>query len=378
MALSRRSLIAAGALAPFASVAAENKPSPPPPTSLAAGIVMPTSGPSALAGDECRRGIQLAVQDINAAGGIAGRPVAMLLKDAPAQAAADGAAKTLIAQHAAFLFGSGISAISYPASAAAELAQTPFIELNATADGLTGRGFKFLVRTCETSTMIANVAVGAIAARAPAKKLALLFNTGATSGAIAAAAITALQQQKIAPRLVIGYPETVADLHEPAARMARAGVDTLLHAGGADDVLLLFQAMQDTGWRPGAIYGCGSGYLQRETAYAIGPAFNGVFATGAPFYPPRSAYLAAAYQAQFGMTPRAPESLTAYVGAKLAFDILNNTGGDPTKLLDALRRTDIPPGTLANGFGVAFDKTGQNTRSLAVLQQWTAQGLAAV
>jgi ABC-type branched-subunit amino acid transport system substrate-binding protein len=78
------------------------------------------------------------------------------------------------------------------------------------------------------------------------------------------------------------------------------------------------------------------------------------------------------------MAPRAAASLTAYVGAKLVFDVLNQAGGDATKLLDALRRCDIPAGSLANGFGVAFDKTGQNTRSFAVLQQWRGQVLQAV
>ncbi len=379
MALSRRILIAAGACAPLAAKAANTKQTAPaPPGALDAGVVLPSSGRYGLVGDECLRGIELAARDINAAGGIAGRTLVLAASDAPDQARADTAATALIGGHAAFLFGSGVSALSYPASAAAELAQTPFFELNATADGITGRGFKFLLRCCETASMVAGVAVAAIAARAPGKKLALLFNTGATAGAIAAAAVSALQGQKIAPLLVIGYPEDVADLHEPVQRMARAGAEILLHAGGSDDVLLLFQAMQDSGWRPGAIFGCADGYLGRETAYALGGAFDGVFAIGAPFYPQRAGYLADAYEARFGMAPRSPDSLTAYVGAKLVLDILNGAGGDATKLLDALRRTDIASGTLANGFGVAFDKNGQNSRSFAVLQQWRGQALAAV
>jgi branched-chain amino acid transport system substrate-binding protein len=379
MALSRRFLIAAGACAPLAAEAANTKtPAPPPPGVLNAGVVLPDSGPNGLAGDECLRGIQLAARDINEAGGIAGRPLLLATSDAPSQAQADNAARSLIGGHAAFLLGSGVSTISYPASAAAELAQTPFLELTATADGITGRDFKFLLRCCETTSMVAGVAVAAIAARAPGKKLALLFNTGATGGAIAAAAVTALQARKIAPLLVIGYPEDVADLHEPVQRMARAGVEVLLHAGGNDDVLLLFQALQDGGWRPSAIFGCADGYLARENAYALGGALDGVFAIGAPFYPQRAAYLADAYQARFGMAPRSPDSLTAYVGAKLVFDVLNGAGGDATRLLDALRRTDLASGTLANGFGVAFDKTGQNTRSFAVLQQWRGQALGAV
>jgi branched-chain amino acid transport system substrate-binding protein len=380
MGVSRRLLIAAAAGAPLAARAAGTTPPGAPAGTGApvAGVLLPETGPNAPIGDECLRGIQLAADDINLAGGIAGRPLLLVQADAPGQSGADGAVKALLGQHVGFVLGSGVSAISYPASAAAELAQVPYLELTATADGILARGFKFLLRSCETTTMIAGVATAAMAAREAGKNFALLFNTGATSGAIAAAAIAAFKAQKIAPLLVIGYPEMVADLHEPVARMQRAKVDILLHAGGSDDVLLLFQAMQDTGWQPGAIFGCGDGYGNRETAFALGSAFDGVFAVGAPFYPARAAYLATAYQDRYGMAPRAAASLTAYVGAKLVFDVLNQAGGDATKLLDALRRCDIPAGSLANGFGVAFDKTGQNTRSFAVLQQWRGQVLQAV
>jgi branched-chain amino acid transport system substrate-binding protein len=382
MGLTRRLLIAAGAGAPLAARAAGNAASggaaAPAVGAPVAGVLLPETGPNAPIGDECFRGIQLAADDINQAGGIAGKPLTLVRADAPGQGEADAAVKALLGQHVGFVLGSGVSAISYPGSAAAELAQAPYLELTATADGILARGFKYLLRSCETTTMIAGVATAAMAARETGKAIALLFNTGATSGAIAAAVITAFKAEKIAPLLVIGYPEMVADLHEPVARMQRAGVQTLLHAGGSDDVLLLFQAMQDIGWRPGAVFGCGDGYGNRETAYALGSAFDGVFAVGAPFYPARAAYLAAAYQDRYGMAPRAAASLTAYVGAKLVFDVLNQTSGDATKLLDALRRCDIRAGTLANGFGVAFDRSGQNTRSFAVLQQWRGQMLTAV
>jgi branched-chain amino acid transport system substrate-binding protein len=379
MALSRRLLLAAGVTAPITARAAGQQSSPAAqPTPLTAGIMLPLTGAYALIGDECARGIQLAADDINEAGGIAGKPLALIHNDVSAQAQAGDAAKSLIAAHASFLLGTGTSALSYPASAAAELAQEPYIELTATADGITTRGFKFLLRTCQTTSMIAATAAAAISARLKTQKLGLLFNTGATSGAIAAAAIAAFKAQKIDPLLVIGYPEAIADLHEPVGRMRRAGIQILLHAGGADDVLLLFQAMQDTKWQPASIFGCADGYTNRDTAYAIGTPFDGVFAIGAPFYPPRAAYLADAYQNRYGMAPRSAESLTAYVGAKLVFDTLNQTQGDPTKLLDTLRSTNIPPGTLANNFGAAFDKSGQNTRSFAILQQWHSLNLSIV
>ena len=121
--------------------------------------------------------------------------------------------------------------------------------------------------------------------------------------------------------------------------------------------------------------GCGDGYALRETGAALGPLFDGTLVIAAPFYPPRAAALAQAYQRRYGMAPRGPDSLTAYVGAKLVFDTLNSVRGDPAKLLDALRGTDIALGGLVNGWGVAFDHDGQNTRSFVSLQQWRGAAL---
>ena len=346
---------------------------------MIAGALLPLSGTQSLTGDECLRGIQLAADAVNATGGIAGVPLSMAAGDAFGQGQAEGVTQSLInTGHAGLSLGSGVSALSFPGSAAAELAQIPFIELCAPADGITNRGFHFLLRTGPTSTMIAATALTSIIKRFPGKKLGLLFNTGATAGAIAGAIAAALQQARTPPILAIGYAEDSADLHDPAGRMKRAGVEVLLHAAGPSDVLNLFLAMQNLGWKPQAVIGAGDGYALRETAYALGPAFDDTFIIAAPFYPPRAAYIADAYQQRFGMPPRSADSLTCFVGAKLVFDMLNQAGGDATRLLAAMRKTDIPGGELANGWGVSFDKNGQNTRSFTTLQQWRDATLTAL
>jgi branched-chain amino acid transport system substrate-binding protein len=374
MGILRRLFLTAGAAWPLAAVAAEpGAPAlaPVAPAGVYCGGLLPLSGPDGLAGDECLRGVRMAVDDINASGGIAGKPLSLTLIDAYRQAqSAQGAQSSMAAAHVAFVLGSGGAGFAYPGSAAAELAQLPYIEISAGADGITARGFRFLLRTTVTTSMIAGVAVAAVAARYPGRKIGLLFNTGAEAGAVAAAALSLWGQNKTAVRLSIGYGESVLDLRDQAGRLQRAGVEILLHAAGADDVLQWFSAMRDIGWRPAAIFGCGPGYGMRESAVALGAALDGIFVAGAPFYPARAQYLAEAYQARFDMPPRSADSLTCYVGAKLVFDILAKAGGDPGRLLEALRRVNIPSGTLANGWGAAFDRNGQNQLAFANLQQW--------
>ncbi len=338
---------------------------------LKIGALFPLSGAGSLAGDEALRGVLLAVDAINQAGGIASQPLHLIAGDALDQYQAEQVARSMITEDSvSLLLGSGDSALAYPGSAAAELAQLPYIELNAPADGITGRNFKFLLRVCLTTSMLAATAIAAAAKIFPAKKIGLLFNTGATAGAIAAAALAQWQTVNITPLLSIGYPEDAADLHDPVSRLQRAGAQIILHAAGADDVLVFFQAMQDTGFKAAGVIGCGDGYGLRETAFALGPAFNGTYVSAAPFYPPAAAGIASAYLARFGISPRSADSLTAYVGAKLVFDQLAALGGNAGNLLDGLRKSNIAAGGLANGWGVSFDKTGQNTGSFATLQQW--------
>ncbi|HQT45924.1 MAG: hypothetical protein B7X08_02895 [Acidocella sp. 20-63-7] len=369
--LSRRLLLSAGPCLAGGLARASNAKPPKPAAPPVVGLALPRSGDFSVIGDECLRGIQLAADAVNLTGGIAGKPVALSVADTVAQAQAGAAVGALISvQHAALVLGGGNSDIAYPASAAAELAQVPFIELNAPADGLTARGFKFLLRTGPDTGMIAALAVSTVLARFPGRKIGLLFNTGASGGAIAAAVLKAFAAAKVPVQLAIGYAADVMDLHDPVGRLQRAGVQVVLHAAGPSDVLAYFQAMQARSWQPQAVLGCGAGYALRENAVALGAAFAGTLVVAAPFYPPGADAIAQAYATRFGMGPQSPDSLTAYVGAKLALTTLNAQGDASGKLIDALRKTDIPIGGLENGFGIAFDLSGQNTRSLVTLQQW--------
>lgn len=374
--LSRRFLISAAASLSFvkAARAAEiNTKLQSQQPSACLGAVLPLTGIYALQGNEVLRGIQLAIEALNATGGLMGAPVELALEDMPTQTSAAIAVNQLISDNKVnILLGSGSSALSYPATAAAELAQVPFIELTSPAAGIMNRGFKFLLRTGPDTSMIGQLAAQTIKTRYAGKKLGLLFNTGATAGAIAAATITALGAEKQPIRLSIAYPEDVADLFAQAGRMMRAGVEVLIHAAGPDDTLALFEAMQNLHWKPAGLLGCGDGYALRDTQEALGAALDGTMVIAAPFYPGEAATIEASYEAKYGTKPRSADSCTAFVGTKLVFDTLKTVKGDPSRLIGAMRQLHLPQGTLANGFGAVFDGNGQNTASFVTLQSWQA------
>ena len=90
------------------------------------GALFPFSGALALLGQESYRGLELAVNEINAAGGINGEKIQIVKADAvdPTQAVSE--TKRLISSNVIGVFGSYASGISYAASPVTELAGVPY------------------------------------------------------------------------------------------------------------------------------------------------------------------------------------------------------------------------------------------------------------
>lgn len=340
---------------------------------LLIGTLFPETGAQTLLGDEAWRGVELAIDAARA--GI-DADIEVLRADA---ANPDAAIRGMIrkagkASDIAMILGSQSSTAAFAATAAAELAGIPYVELDAPADGITRRDFKILSRICTTTTDFASAAETAITTLlipgwktgAERLRLALLFDIGATDGSFAGAMLAACRRAGLPVVLSMAYATEAADFDEEVARMRRAGIELLIHAGRTAHVLLLYQAMQEAGWRPRMIIGAGPGYGLAETGAALGPALDNTMVIGNPLYGEDSASIAAAYQRRYAAPPRGGASLTTHVGTTLALDALR-TGKPLPASLTAISR---PRGSLANGWGVRFDTTGQNRESFVTLQQW--------
>ncbi|WP_320177596.1 ABC transporter substrate-binding protein [Roseovarius pacificus] len=83
---------------------------------LKIGAVLSLSGPSATAGEDQRRGIELAVEEVNAAGGVMGEPVAVVIEDSGARvpSALDAAKKLVTVDNVPVVIGEYSSGITIP------------------------------------------------------------------------------------------------------------------------------------------------------------------------------------------------------------------------------------------------------------------------
>src|SRR5690606_1791735 len=124
------------------------------------GALYPFSGQLALLGEESARGLELAVEEINAAGGIQGEQIVLVRGDAVDNNQAIGEARRLTSlEGVKAIFGTYSSARSIAASQVTELAGIPYFELGAVAEEVTDRGMKYLFRTNPTADDMAKMVV---------------------------------------------------------------------------------------------------------------------------------------------------------------------------------------------------------------------------
>lgn len=350
------------------------------------GALFPFSGSLALLGDESFRGLEVAVEERNAAGGVLGRQVRLIKADAVDQAQAIAEVRRLTtAERVAAVFGTYASTLSFAATQVSELQGVPYFEMGAISDPITERGFRYVFRTCPRSSDFGTATVAAVP-----DALAPIYDVDPTTLRIAVLhedalygqTVSGFQERQIRARglnLVekLGYSSRSADLASAIQRLRGANADIVLHTGYQNDIVVFFRGMQEANWKPRMVIGSGAGYSLSETARAVGPAFNGVmnvdftqFAVNERFAPGVSAFVDL-YKRRYGSDPRSGHSLASYFGAGVFLDAVQRAGGtDKDRIRAAVLATDIAEGTTATGWGVRFDERGQNTRARPFLLQW--------
>ncbi len=119
------------------------------------GALYPMTGALADSGQNMKDGIDLAVEEINAAGGISGRPIQIVYGDTQgANATGMTEMERLITQDKVMaVMGAYQSGVTEVVSQVAENYQVPMITANATSDSLTSHGYEYFFRLAPTNMM---------------------------------------------------------------------------------------------------------------------------------------------------------------------------------------------------------------------------------
>ncbi|MBR0659550.1 ABC transporter substrate-binding protein [Neoroseomonas oryzicola] len=350
------------------------------------GALYPFSGSLALLGDESFRGLEMAVEERNANGGVLNRQVRLAKGDAVDQNQAIAEARRLIgAERVTAVLGTYASPLAFAATQVAELQGVPYFEMGAISDPITERGFRYVFRTCPRASDFGAATVGGLVdALAPAfavdpasLRIAILHEEALYGQTVAAFQEAHLRARGLNLVEKIAYAARSVDLSSVVQRLRGVSADIVLHTGYQNDIVLFFRGMQEAGWKPRMVIGSGAGYSLTDTARAVGPAFEGVmnvdftqFAVNEDYAPGAAAFVEA-YKRRYGSEPRSGHSLANYFGARVCLDAVQRAGAaDKDRIRNAMMAADVAEGTTPTGWGVRFDEKGQNTRAKPFLLQW--------
>ena len=352
------------------------------PPTIKIGSVQPATGPLAVIGVGQRRGNQLAVDYINAKGGIksmGGAKLELLIGDSESKPGVGRSeADRLINNGAVVMTGPFQSGVALAISTLCEQRQVPFIMDVAALDKITAKGYKYTFRVFITVSGLLNGAVkylklvtrtsGVMPKRAVVTNTADPFGKGMSGGFLKFMEKSGMPIQ-IVDR--IQYPLGIHDLSAEVARIKAAKPDILFPVSRPGDGIILTRELYKQRVKLLGIYGPGSpGWYEPDVVKDLDTLIYYVM-VNVPWINPNSAVYKQANAAFQKAHNRYLDtnSAYAYTGVLVIADILERAAStDPEKIIAATRQTNFKDHPVVGG-PVQFDKKGDNTGALTALVQ---------
>lgn len=360
------------------------------------GAIFPLSGANALLGEESLRGAQLALDEINANGGLWGQQIELDIADAPDATAAQTEAERLINKDGVkLLFGAYSSGLSNVISDVCARYEIPYFELGAIGTDIMTKGYPYLWRTCSEAPQFGagqaqyfnEVALPVLGIAKEDVKIVLAHEDSLYGTSVAAAALKSLKElgYKEANLKEIPYSATSVDLSSVILEAKSFNPTALFTVSYVTDQILLTRQAEELNLQVPVWIGAGGGMSMKPTLDAVGNGMYGLTGIDFPQYDVNKDNIKgideyiALYKKAYKEDPRSGHSMTNYAGIQIMYDILDAAGSlDKDAIKNAATKIDKPANTYTGGYGVKFDDRGQNTLAPLVIGMWTLDKLVAV
>jgi branched-chain amino acid transport system substrate-binding protein len=376
------------------------------PASITVGAIYPLSGSQGPGGTEEYRGVRLAVDMVNAAGGVGGRSIRLSAIDVPGSDAVPGAVDRLAGHGVRFLLGSYGSTISAPAAALAARKGMLFWETGAVGEmpssGASGGMQSF--RVAPTGATLGRSAIEFVAhrltpllhRRAGALRFVVAEVGDAYGREVGGGAVREIRRLGLRFGGRVDYDPHHLDAAAVVRRIAALRPDVLFVSAYLDDGVALRRETVRQHLPLVASIGTSSSYCMPMFGQALGRRAVGLFASDKPdadsigtqgLAQPARALLAKAdadYRHRYGEEMSAP-ALAGFAAAWALFRWVMPRAGElsPDGVAAEARQMRLPLGMLPNGSGLRFappgsPDAGSNLRAATVIWEWTAVDRRAV
>ena len=352
-------------------------------------LLAPISGAMARAGQLMQLGAQLAIEDINAQGGVkslGGAKMRLVIEDAGNTVeTARNAAQRLVANQPDVVAGTGAwsSSLTLAITEVSERAGLPWVTLSY-ADQITDRGFKYVIQTVPVASVLAGSSIPTVlemAQKATGKKptkVAIISDSTAASQAF----VKPLREggfEKLGVGIVVDevYTSPLTDATTVVQKLRATRPDFLLYYSlQFPDAKLVLSKMGEFGLGQGRLptVTVGVQLASPEMLKAVGPeALQGLIVV-APNWPSKAQEkILPALTKRSGEPWLNQDTISTYGDMWLIKDALERAGStDKAKLMAALRATATTTGPADYYLGdkLAFDDKGRRLGGAVGLIQW--------
>ncbi len=348
------------------------------------GNIIPLSGPSASVGIQGQQAREMAVEEINSAGGITalgGAKLQLLFADSKSDptTGVTEAERMINSEKVQILTGCWNSAVTYPTTQVAERYGIPFIVPVSVRDTITERGFKNVFRIAAKDGWWAkdqfvflddmkkefNVEV---------KKVAFVYENGDWGTGFAEKWRTLAKERGYEVVLDEPYPSTASDLTPVVIKLKRAKPDVVFMTSNAADAILLTNTMAEMKVNVKAIISSGGGHADPSFLKAAGKNAEYLFDIvewETDLNRPGLKETNDKFKKLYGYNMNG-ESVDAYAAMYVIKEALEKAGStDPATLRKTLSEIKVcggKAGLLAYDC-IDFDESGQNKNASLVIVQ---------
>lgn len=339
------------------------------------GLIAPLTGPVAAYGEQVKHGAEVAVEEINKAGGINGEKVVLKLADdagEPKQGVS--AANQLVGEGIRFVVGPVTSGVAIPASDVFAENGILMVTPTATAPDLTNRGLTNVLRTCGRDDQQAEVAAKYVLANFKDKKVAIINDKGQYGKGLADAFKKTLNEGGVTEVFNDALAAGDKDFSALTTRLKADGAEVVYFGGYHPEGGLLARQLADLGIK--ALIVGGDGLSNSEYASIGGDSANGTVFTNASDALKNPDSKAAADALAARNIPAEAFTLNAYAAVEVIKAGIEKAGSaeDAEAVTTALKSGE----PIATAIGkVTYGETGDLTSQSFSLFKWDAGKIVA-
>ncbi len=337
------------------------------------GCIIPLTGPMAKFGEMDKKSYAIALEEINQAGGIDGRPIEIIYEDdqGKPEVAMAAAEKLITRNKVPIIIGEYSSSCAFAVAGVCQRYKTPFLNICGAADKITQQGWDYVFRMNPPASEYPSGFKEFLKEVGLPKKIAILFENTLFGTSSAEALKKWCEENEIEVVMHEPYESGAIDFKPMLIKVKAKNPDVLYMVSYIMDAILLIRQSKELDINPKTFVGGAAGFTMPSFLEGAGDAAE--FVISITLWSPESGFPKAKdyykeYEKRFGVFPDY-HGAEAYASLYIVADVLKRCKSLDTEEI----RKVIKETSLMTAFGpIKFEDydnfTNQNRMSTLLLQ----------